>query len=736
MSFPEFIPPFSDGGLYDLHPRPQEQLELFARLQTAALTLGRVSQMASSLDEIFEHAVNLLADTLDVEYTKILQYLPEQNRFLLMAGVGWQPGLTRATFIDGGTQSQAGYTLQNGLPVVVEDLHTETRFHGPAFLREHGVVSGVSVIIPGTSSPYGVLGIHTRASRSFCAAEVQLVEAVAGILASAVDRKRTDLARQRYAARLAVQHDIDQALLGSQTFEQVARSVVSHLRRLLSCARASVATFDFRSHTFTVVASETNRMVMSAAVTRPFESYPVDIFRLEGGNMIQVEDTAAVENPTRTMLELIDEGVRSITALPMIVQGKLIGSMNIGFAEYGPAEADDLEVADELAGALALAFQKAALVAAERRRINRLDALHEIDLAIINQEELGTALQVVIERVISCLKVDAALILLFDQNQYTFGYGAGGGFRTENIRSLQLHLGQGIAGRVALEQRTYFARNLQEAGSLFADQPALAGEDFEAYYAVPLMAKTELKGVMEVFHRGALDPDQEWLDFLQALATQAAIAIENAGLFAGMQWANRSLAQAYDATIEGWSRALDLRDRETEGHTMRVADLAVRFSRFLGLDERELVQIRRGSLLHDIGKMGVPDAVLLKPGPLTEAEWEMMRRHPDLARELLSQIEYLQPALDIPYCHHERWDGSGYPRGLKEGLIPLAARIFAVIDVWDALRSDRPYRQAWPPAESLEYILKHSGTQFDPRVARAFAAFINREELPRLAGTF
>ena len=180
------------------------------------------------------------------------------------------------------------------------------------------------------------------------------------------------------------------------------------------------------------------------------------------------------------------------------------------------------------------------------------------------------------------------------------------------------------------------------------------------------------------------------------------------------------LAQAYDAGLDGWSRALDLRDKETEGHTQRVATMTLRLARAVGVPEADLVQIRRGALLHDIGKMAVPDNILFKPGPLTDEEWKIMRRHPGHAYELLSPIAYLQAALDIPYCHHEKWDGSGYPRGLRGEQIPLSARIFAVADVWDALRSDRPYRPAWPDDRARAYIREQAGKHFDPRVADVF----------------
>jgi putative nucleotidyltransferase with HDIG domain len=177
---------------------------------------------------------------------------------------------------------------------------------------------------------------------------------------------------------------------------------------------------------------------------------------------------------------------------------------------------------------------------------------------------------------------------------------------------------------------------------------------------------------------------------------------------------------AYDETIEGWSHAMDLRDEETEGHSRRVTELTLKLAGSLGCSPEELMQIRRGSLLHDIGKLGVPDHILRKAGPLTDDEWQIMRQHPKLAYDMLASITYLHQALDIPYCHHEKWDGSGYPRGIKETQIPLAARIFAVVDVWDALTSDRPYRKAWTREKALAHIREQSGKHFDPTLVELF----------------
>ena len=189
---------------------------------------------------------------------------------------------------------------------------------------------------------------------------------------------------------------------------------------------------------------------------------------------------------------------------------------------------------------------------------------------------------------------------------------------------------------------------------------------------------------------------------------------------AKLQEANAQLLDAYQATIEGWSHAMDLRDRETEGHSRRVAELTVQLAQNLGMGDEQIMHLRRGALLHDMGKIGIPDTILHKPAQLTDEEWSIMRQHPKHAYDMLYRVEYLRPALDIPYCHHEKWDGTGYPRGLKGEEIPMPARLFAIVDVWDALTSNRPYRPAWSEAETLMYIREQSSKHFDPQVVDLF----------------
>jgi putative nucleotidyltransferase with HDIG domain len=252
-------------------------------------------------------------------------------------------------------------------------------------------------------------------------------------------------------------------------------------------------------------------------------------------------------------------------------------------------------------------------------------------------------------------------------------------------------------------------------------------EGFQQYVGIPLIAKGETKGVLELFHRSRLEARKEWKDFLQTLATQLAIAIDNNQMYENLQRSNLELILSYDATIEGWAKTLELRDQETQGHSERVTAMTVKLARAMGMSEDELIHVRRGALLHDVGKIGIPDSILQKPGQLDEEERKVMEEHPDLAFKVLSGSVFLQKALDIPYCHHEKWDGTGYPRQLAGIAIPLAARIFAIIDVYDALRSDRPYRDAWSKEKTLKFIKEQSGSHFDPQVVEMFLELVEED---------
>jgi PAS domain S-box-containing protein len=346
--------------------------------------------------------------------------------------------------------------------------------------------------------------------------------------------------------------------------------------------------------------------------------------------------------------------------------------------------------------------------------MDNLAALSTIDEAINSSLDLRITLKVLLHETLKQLKVDASCVLLLDPYSQLLEYKAGIGFSSNRISFAKVRFGESYAGKVAKDRRSLIIRQIDGEENSVCPIRLLDSEGFSAYCGVPLIAKGQVKGVLEIFNRQPLDPDEEWLGFVEAFANQAAIAIDNAEMYDNLQSSHSELLLAYDTTIEGWSRALDYRDKETDGHSRRVTDMTVRIAREMGIARDKLIHIRRGALLHDIGKLGVPDNILLKPDKLTDEEFNIMKKHTEIAFSVLSPIEFLRPAMDIPYYHHEKWDGSGYPRGLKGEEIPLVARIFAFVDVWDALLSDRPYRPAWPLERVKEYIRSHAGTHFDP----------------------
>ena len=444
----------------------------------------------------------------------------------------------------------------------------------------------------------------------------------------------------------------------------------------------------------------------------------------------------------RAEKEIIDK-LEAELFIPLKTAGELLGMIILGpkLSEQ-PYSNQDNKILLTLSQQTAVAVNNAQLYSLAQRelirrretekrlqlQLKRLSALQNINIAITTNIDLQIPLYLLLEQVTEELEVDAADVLLLDEDNQQLVFVAGQGFITDALRHTKLEMGQGLAGRAAESGEVIHINNLKDELTSLRQSPLINDEKFISYFGVPLISKGKTKGVLEIFHRTELHPSEDWMDFLNTLTAETAVAVDNAQLFQDLERSNLDLVAAYETTLEGWARTLELRDRETEGHSQRVVDLTLRLSKKLGITGDEIIHVRRGALLHDIGKMGVPDSILFKEGPLSEEEWVVMRKHPQFAYAMLSKIPFLEKAMDIPYCHHEKWDGSGYPRGLTGEEIPLSARIFAIVDVWDALRSDRPYRKAWSDKEALKEIKKGKGTHFDPIVYKAFLNMISLEQ--------
>ena len=437
------------------------------------------------------------------------------------------------------------------------------------------------------------------------------------------------------------------------------------------------------------------------------------------------------EDPTLVLHPEIAIASRAILCAPLLEREQALGCVLIvRDLDFSP---DDLRLLASIGDIVATALRRVTLHEQTEKRLQQLTALRTIETAITSSLDFRFTLSILLDQVVNQLSVDAAAVWLYEREQKQLVFVGGWGFRSISMRSTPVKPGWGLPGRVAELRQPVSIPNLKEWKQSKEHIIPLESEGLVSYYGAPIVAKGQLHGVLELFQRYPIALDAEKHEFLESLLSGAAIAIDNARLLEDLQRSNAELAAAYDQTILGWSLALEMRDAETEGHTRRVADATMKLAREMKISDAEMVHVWRGAVLHDIGKMAVPDTILLKKEELTTEDWNVLRKHPLYAQSMLSGIEFLRPALEIPSFHHEHWDGNGYPLGLKGEDIPLSARIFAIIDVWDALRFDRHYRARWEEEEVLKYITGLSGKQFDPRVVEVFMGMIREEKLgPRM----
>jgi PAS domain S-box-containing protein len=350
------------------------------------------------------------------------------------------------------------------------------------------------------------------------------------------------------------------------------------------------------------------------------------------------------------------------------------------------------------------------------QREKELRAIASLSATLRSAPSRVEMLPVIVEQLSHILNCDSILFQIIDeQTQDAVVEGAYG----EWSATIGSHQPDNTGLNAVLrETMVPYLNNNIKSDPRFITLENVNNDDIIATAGVPLVAQDQVIGFL--WMGGKKEIAESEVRLLTAVADIAANAIYRSTLHERTLMHAVNLSQAYDSTLEGWAHALELRDQETEGHARNVVKKTVELARKMGMTENELEHVRRGALLHDIGKMGIPDSVLLKPGTLNDREWEIMRRHPEYAYNLMQPIAYLHPALDIPYCHHEKWDGSGYPRGLKGEEIPLVARIFAIVDVWDALMSNRPYRKAWRKEQAIEYLREQAGKHFDPQVVKVF----------------
>ncbi len=547
----------------------------------------------------------------------------------------------------------------------------------------------------------------------------RLLELLANQAAIAIENTRLFEEAHRRAQEFKTLYETTHEISTQHNGDKLLQTIVEHAIELLQSNNGGFYLFDAEHQELELTFSSTTNAPkgtrlklgegVAGQVALSREPLIINNYQIWNGRSIQYSNTS----------------FRAVLGVPMLYGGELIGVLVVN--EYGNSERkftqDDANLASLFATQASSVVHNTRLLEHLEERVEQFSALHSIDLVIGSTTDLSVSLQIVIESIIHLLKIDAVDMLLYNPSTLNLEYAVGRGFRPGFVHP-SIRLGEMPAGQAALTRQMVDIPELAKARLSASFQQMIQRENFVAYRGLPIIAKGEVKGVLEIYHRSALPSNMEWSDLFHLLAGQAAIAVDNAMLFNNLEHANAELEIAYDTTIESWAQALDQMENESGSHVDRMVERTITLAHKFGIPDYELPNIRRGVLLHNVGMMSIPDKIILKPGPLDEEELKTMRQHPTNAYNLLSKIAYLRPALDIPYCHHEKWDGSGYPRGLKEEQIPLAARVFSVVNVYEALSHERSYRPAWTKDKIIEYIQEQSGKSFDPRVVKAFLEIV------------
>ncbi|HLO16359.1 MAG TPA: GAF domain-containing protein [Anaerolineales bacterium] len=694
-----------------------------AQEAAAIAEVGREISATLQLDMVMERIASYATDLLHSETSAV--YLIDETASMLraIAVQGMDAEALKNDPIAIGKGILGKITLQN-VGEIVNDTANDPRAIIIKGTEKNPLehIMGVPILLKDKHT--GLLAVwRSGIDTDFAPRELDFLTSLARQAAVAIENARLYDEAQRRLKELEIINRVSTSLRTAQSLDEMLPILLDETLQLVNTPHGSVWLYDHRS----------DKLVQQIARGVETKIKHTSLSPLDGivGYAFRTGRTY-LSSELKSDSLLFDGNRDSITPglsgvyIPIQSTAGPVGVLAI-IVENGQQLDEELNLLRIMAGITGNSIHRAELYEKSQRQVRRLTSLRDIDSAIASSFDLRLTLNILMDQTLGHLNVDAVNIGLYHPNLQTLTYLPGVGFNITSATRPHVRIGEGLAGQAILKQKTCYITDLQSAPEA-RNEMLIKSEGFVTYIGIPLIVKGQVKGVFEVFHRTPLAPTPDWMEFLHTLAGQAAIAIDSSQLFENLQRSNQELIQAYDTTLEGWARALELRDRETEGHTRRVTELTMRLAQYMGINDSEMVNIHRGVLLHDIGKMGVPDRILKKKGKLTDEERAEMCQHPVYAYNLLSPISFLRNALDIPYCHHEHWDGNGYPRGLRGEQIPLAARIFAVVDNWDALLSDRPYRKAWPRKEVIEYIRQNAGTIFEPRIVEIFLGMIERDE--------
>ncbi len=599
--------------------------------------------------------------------------------------------------------------IRKGIPFLIDGSENEDPCPQCPTRRKYPNRTTLAIPLVRDAKNYGVFVVHATGPGIFDRPERALLTDLGDNIAYALEKLEADDQRKNHLEEVMLLNEITRVALESTAITDALPHLAVQLQGALNADRCDLALWNDQRQEITSVASTDSGTTTD----------PVICPQSEGVAAVLVANRPVPCGPGCVPVPAPGPSGPFIMGMPLVAHDNPLGAAFVTFDEERPCSQCDLNRARMIAGHIALAIAHTTTVEANSKRIEALLALHETSVDLAGHRDIKGLLRAIVIRAGKLVGTEMGGLYLTVPNGLQMVVARG---MLEPFVDRVLPQGEGASGRAVISRKAIL---INDYATWEGSSPMYTDLRVGSVIAAPLLWKDKVLGAFHVEHPSAnvFGPDD--IEIVSLFAEQAAVAIANARLIYNTETARKELELGYTATLEGWVRALDLRDQETEGHTQRVTDLTVELARRLNVTEDQLEPIRRGALLHDIGKIGIPDAILRKPGPLTEDEWKVMRRHPQMAWDMLSPIEYLRTALAIPYGHHERWNGSGYPLGTKERQIPLAARIFAVVDVYDALRSDRPYRSGWPEGRVIAYINDHSGTSFDPEIVEAFLAMVS-----------
>ncbi|NSW76074.1 MAG: GAF domain-containing protein [Candidatus Atribacteria bacterium] len=703
--------------------RETELLERFAReerlLEQIVATLSAAGQWEDE-EAIAREAVQRVSEIFGVS----LVWLGRKEDDFRITPIAWfpvahpYPGEITVRWDESPAgQGPAGRAIRSGSPQVCDDILVD-----PLFLpwrekaRQYGFRSAATFPLTSRGRTFGVLVVYSSVPRFFTEERGRFVQlfaqGLALILVAANARKNL---KERVRELEAVQN-LAVRLRQVERMDEALRVLLEDTGRLIE-AQAGMVLLEKEDH-----------FVLSAqwGFTPSLEGFTIDKKELPPECSLFRYDPRLSADHVECPCIPVPEGFGPSLLFPLLSEERSLGALFFLRRSGGPVfterELHFVRTISEIGGNT---IRRLELYEEALRRLMHLESLRAVDRAITGNQDLAVTFEIILNKAVQEENVHAAAVFLVQPETQYLRCFAHQGLQKRGIEGILVHA-RGVLGKVVAENTVLRL----DSALLQEDQvmsKIISGEGFRCAFLFPMHSRGKVLGVLLVFSRFLLTLSPEWRDFFENLAGQGAIAVENTQLLENLSKNLVLMQVAYDATIEGWAKALELRDRETEGHSERVTALTLLVAQEMGISGEDLTYIRWGALLHDIGKLGVPDNILLKPGPLTEEEWAIMRKHPLHAYEMLRSIPHLRKALDIPLHHHERFDGKGYPMGLEGKKIPLSARIFAVVDVYDALTSDRPYRKAWSKEKALKYIAEESGKAFDPEVVAVFLRVVERE---------